>query len=63
MSGTTTFSIIPSSDSSSLDISKYASTSVNTCEAIGAATPPPWVIITTHLQPYILWLYFHAHKF
>jgi len=36
--------------SSSFSISRYGSTSPKTCEAIGAATPPPWVILTTSLS-------------
>ncbi len=31
----------------SFSSSKYGNTSDNICEPIGAATPPPWLIITT----------------
>ena len=40
--GTITSSSLFSSVSLSFMTSKYGSTSPNTCEAIGAATPPPW---------------------
>ena len=40
--GTSTTFAFSSSVSPSFTTSKYGSTSPNTCEPIGAATPPPW---------------------
>jgi len=45
--GITTSSAI--SCPSSFCTSKYGSTSPNTCDAIGAATPPPWCIFSLQI--------------
>ena len=45
-SGTLTFCFC---SSPSFGISKYGNTSLSICEPIGAATPPPWVILTTQI--------------
>lgn len=45
--GTSISCFISSFDSASFIVSKYGNTSPNICAPIGAATPPPWVILTT----------------
>ena len=53
--GTSIVVTLSSSFSPSFNTSKYGNTSPNICAPIGAATPPPWLIITTQiLQIYYL---------
>jgi len=57
-----TVTSVTGSNSSALSFSnsKYGNTSLSICEPIGAATPPPWVILTTQILQ-ICYLFFQCY--